>query len=228
MNNKELKNMFSEALSDFEDKEDRNEWLGIEQKLIRRNFFKFNAYRFNVYYACCVGFTFLLALGLGGHYLHHHVFSPERNQPQVVTLPIVEEKQHNTASVTSKDTSQLEKPVKRTKKVTYSHTKDEPSSSENNVNNHPDSSTKKEIPDDTSARTTTSSENVNHSSKDQDKTASIEKDKKDEPDTTKEDNDAQSATAKKDTAKTDPVVVRKKVVLVKQDTVYKHDTLEVK
>jgi hypothetical protein len=46
------------------------DWEGLNTKLQRRNFFKFNALQFNVYYASMIIFCFMVCAGIGSHYTY--------------------------------------------------------------------------------------------------------------------------------------------------------------
>ena len=62
--------LFSNTFEKHEIIPKREEWDMLSATLQKRNFFRFNATQFNVYYASTIVFCFLVCLGVGSHYTY--------------------------------------------------------------------------------------------------------------------------------------------------------------
>jgi hypothetical protein len=62
--------LFSNAFEKHEIIPEGEEWDMLSATLQKRNFFRFNATQFNVYYASTIVFCFLVCAGVGSHYTY--------------------------------------------------------------------------------------------------------------------------------------------------------------
>lgn len=70
--------LFSNTFEKHEIIPEREEWDMLSASLQKRNFFRFNATQFNVYYASTIVFCFLVCLGVGSHYTYTHFIKPNK------------------------------------------------------------------------------------------------------------------------------------------------------
>jgi len=70
--------LFSNTFEKHEIMPEREEWDMLSTTLQKRNFFRFNATQFNVYYASTIIFCFLVCLGVGSHYTYTNFIKPNK------------------------------------------------------------------------------------------------------------------------------------------------------
>lgn len=64
---------------------EEGEWDMLSNSLEKRNFFKFNPYQFNIYYASTILACFFICLGVGSHYVYkQHPFSASNSETSTV------------------------------------------------------------------------------------------------------------------------------------------------
>lgn len=76
--------LFSNTFEKHEIIPEREEWDMLSTTLQKRNFFRFNATQFNVYYASTIVFCFLVCASVGSHYTYTHFIKP--NKPVETSL----------------------------------------------------------------------------------------------------------------------------------------------
>lgn len=82
-----LKNLYKDAFDTFEPPTSKTSWSILEDKLSKQNFRNFSWYKFNMYYALCIGVSFILASGISLHYIRNYVL----NKPILATeKPIIQ------------------------------------------------------------------------------------------------------------------------------------------
>ena len=70
--------LFSNTFEKHEIIPERDEWDTLSASLQKRNFFRFNATQFNVYYASTIVFCFLACAGVGSHYTYTNFIKPNK------------------------------------------------------------------------------------------------------------------------------------------------------
>ena len=70
--------LFSNTFETHEIIPEREEWDMLSTTLQKRNFFRFNATQFNVYYASTIVFCFLACAGVGSHYTYTNFIKPNK------------------------------------------------------------------------------------------------------------------------------------------------------
>lgn len=72
----EICQLFHKAFNEHISPLENGEWEALGKTLQKHNFFRFNAFQFNIYYASTIVFCFLICLGVGSHYTYTHVMRP--------------------------------------------------------------------------------------------------------------------------------------------------------
>lgn len=72
--------MFQKTFESHKTKPDPGDWEILAGSVQKINFFKFNPFQFNIYYASTILFCFVTCLGIGSHYTYSHMFGADEKR----------------------------------------------------------------------------------------------------------------------------------------------------
>jgi hypothetical protein len=78
--NDEIGKLFKAAFEGHKTPPTNEEWEVLGSSLTKHNFFKFNPYQFNIYYAGTIVICFLICVGVGSHYGYKNFVEPSFTQ----------------------------------------------------------------------------------------------------------------------------------------------------
>ena len=73
-----MKELFGESLQDFEIQNQQEDWIKLETQLIKKEFYKFNFFRFNLYYALLMGALTAINIFFLGDYILNKMEQKDR------------------------------------------------------------------------------------------------------------------------------------------------------
>ncbi len=74
--NDDIGKLFKNAFTGHKVPPSNEEWEMLNSSLTKHNFFKFNPYQFNIYYASTIVVCFFICVGVGSHYTYKHFVEP--------------------------------------------------------------------------------------------------------------------------------------------------------
>lgn len=96
--------LFGNAFEKHKVSPEKEEWDMLSTTLQKRNFFRFNATQFNVYYASSIIFCFLVCIGVGSHYAYNNVLKQEKESETISSAPVSVSSSQNTSILNDQET----------------------------------------------------------------------------------------------------------------------------